>query len=519
MIDSILSGFEHVTLFSVLWLLAGVLLGMVFGVLPGVGGPSGMTLLLPLTYGMEPSSAFALLIGIYLGAVYGGSVTSILLRIPGEPISIALCFDGYPLTQQGKSKVALGASIMSSATGGVLGGIALLVLLPLFGVVALALDSAAYFWIIVLSLLFIARAIGKDMRKGLIAAAAGLILGTIGIDPLVSVARYTMDTSFLLGGFPLLPLMLGMFGIAHMLELGQSRAIGGSHDLSRAAGGSMLEGILSVIRHWGTTARGTIIGVVVGALPGLGSASGNIIAYSSAQRAAGESGRFGEGDVRGVIAPEACNSASVAPSMIPTLSLGVPGSLSAAVLMGALVLHGLTPGRELVRDHADVIYGIVLFMLLGAALLLPLALGSVRTLARFAYIPMHILVPVITVMLVFGVFADRRLVDDVLLMVGIGIVAYFMELYGYTSAPLLIAFILGPLLETNLRRALLVGDGDVMVLLSKPLHWVLVIVVLLMLLRPLLDRPLQQVKTRLRRTPADEVPPAPVREDQPDRSA
>jgi putative tricarboxylic transport membrane protein len=493
---------------------------MVFGVLPGIGGVSGMTLLLPLTYGMETASAFAILIGIYLGAVYGGSVTSILLRIPGEPISIALCYDGYPLTQQGKSRVALGASIMSSTTGGVLGGIVLLVLLPVFGVIALALDSAAYFWIIVLSLLFIAGAIGKEPRKGLIAAALGLILGTIGVDPLVSVARYTMGTSFLLGGFPLLPLMLGVFGIAHMLELGQSRALSGLGLGGRASGGRMGEGLWSVFRNWQTTVRGTVIGVIVGALPGLGSASGNLIAYSSAQKAAGASGRFGQGDVRGVIAPETSNSASVAPSMIPTLTLGVPGSLSAAVLMGALVLHGLTPGQELVRDHVDVIYGIVLFMLLGAAILLPLALGTVRGLSRLASVPMYIMVPVITITLVFGVYADRRLLDDVLLMVGIGIVAYFLELYGYASSPLLVAFILGPLLETNLRRALLVGDGDVTALLEKPLHWVLALIVLFLLVRPLLDRPLQALTGRLRGRPTEEsVEPVPAREDQPDRSA
>jgi putative tricarboxylic transport membrane protein len=517
MIDSVLSGFEHVTLFSVLWLLAGVLLGMVFGVLPGIGGVSGMTLLLPLTYGMETSSAFALLIGIYTGAVYGGSVTSIMLRIPGEPISIALCYDGYPLTQQGKSKVALGASIMSSTTGGVLGGLALLVLLPVFGEIALALDSAAYFWLILLSLLFISQSIGKDMRKGLIAAAAGLILGTIGIDPLVSVARYTLDTTYLLGGFPLLPLLLGVFGIAHMLELGQSRAGIGAHRLDKASGGSMREGIFSVFRNWGTTVRGTVIGIVIGALPGLGSASGNIIAYTSAQRAAGESGRFGRGDIRGVIAPEACNNASVAPSMIPTLTIGVPGGVSAAVLLGALVLHGLTPGRELVRDHPDVIYGIVLFMLLSAVLLLPLALGTVTWLARLAAIPVHIMVPVITVMMVFGVFADRRLLDDVLVMVGIGIAAYFLELYGYTSVPLLIAFILGPLLETNLRRALLVGDGDVTALLEGPLHWALAIIVLFLLVRPLLGRRLQNLTGRRRRATAAEVAPARDREDQTNR--
>jgi putative tricarboxylic transport membrane protein len=518
MIDSILSGFEHVTLFTVLWVVAGVLLGMVFGVLPGVGAVSGMTLLLPLTYGMETSSAFALLIGIYMGAVYGGSVTAIMLRLPGDPSSIATVYDGYALTQQGKSKVALGASIMASVVGGVLGGVALLLLLPVFAAVALALDSAAYFWIIALALVFISQAIGKNLRRGLIAAVLGLMLGTIGIDPLVSVARYTMDTSYLLGGFPLLPLVLGMFGIAHMLELGQSRA-GVAKPVSGASGGNMGEGIRAVFRYWGTTARGTVIGIIAGALPGLGSSSGNIIAYSSAQRAAGTSGRFGQGDVRGVIAPESCNNATVAPSMIPTLTIGVPGTVSAAVLLGALVLHGLTPGRELVRDHADVLYGIVFFMLLSGLVLFPLALGTVNGLARIAAIPMHVMVPVITIMLVFGVYSDRRLIEDVMLLVGIGVVAYFLELYGFASAPLLIAFILGPLLETNLRRALLVGDGDVTALLEGPLHWGLALVTLLLLIRPLFDRQLQSLNGRLRRRPADEVPPAPVREDQPDRSA
>ncbi|MGY1838156.1 MULTISPECIES: tripartite tricarboxylate transporter permease [unclassified Modestobacter] len=492
--------------------MAGVLLGMVFGVLPGLGSVAGMTVVLPLTYGMDQTSAFAFLVGIYMGAVYGGSVTAIMLRIPGDAGSIATVFDGYALTEQGKSKYALGASIMASVSGAILGGIALLLLLPVFGVAALALDSAAYFWIILIALIFIAQAVKKNVRKGLIAATAGLILGTIGIDPLVSTARYTLGSSYLLGGFPLLPLVLGVFGIAHMLGLAQSRA-GGIRHVDRASGGRMSEGVWAVFRHWKVTGRSTAIGIATGALPGLGASSGNLIAYSSAQRQAGRDGRFGQGDIRGVIAPESCNNATVAPSLIPTLTLGVPGTVSAAVLMGALVLHGLTPGRELVRDHSDVLYGIVLFMLLSGLVLLPAALGAVSTLARISSVPGHILVPVITVLLVFGVFSDRRLIEDVLLLVGIGVVAYFLELYGFAPAPLLIAFILGPILEVNLRRALLVGGGNATALFDGPIHWILAIVALLLVIRPLLYRPLQ------RRQPAEEAPSTPDRRDETTRSA
>jgi putative tricarboxylic transport membrane protein len=280
----------------------------------------------------------------------------------------------------------------------------------------------------------------------------------------------------------------------------------------------MGEGLRSVFRYWRVTGRSTAIGVAAGALPGLGASSGNLIANSSAQRQAGRDGRFGQGDIRGVIAPESCNNATVAPSLIPTLTLGVPGTLSAAIFMGALVLHGLTPGRELVRDHPDVLYGIVLFMLLSAVVLLPAALATAGTMARISSVPVHILVPVITVLLVFGVFSNRRILEDVLLLVGVGVVGYFLELYGFPSAPLLIAFILGPVLEVNMRRAMSAGDGTLAPLVDEPVHWILAIVALLILARPLLDRPLERVRGRLGRSRAEEAAPAPDRQDENTRS-
>lgn len=475
MFDALVEGLQFFDAWTILWLIGGLLLGAVFGVLPGLGSVSGMSVVLPLTYGMSPIAAFALLCGIYIGSVWGGSVTAIMLRIPGDAGSIATVFDGYELTRQGRSRFALGISISASVIGGVLGSIALVLLLPVFGVIATNIDAAAYFWIIVIALVFVAQSVKGNVRRGLISATFGLMLGTIGIDPIVSQTRYTFGEGYLFGGLPLIPLVLGLFGIAHMLQLAQRRSATGAGRVASAAGDRIRDGLIVPLKHWVYTTRATLIGIFSGAVPGLGASSGNLIAYTDAERKAGASGRFGHGDPRGLIAPEASNNATVSPSMVPTLSLGVPGTVSAAVFMGALVLHGLQPGRELVRDHADSLVAIVVLLVLGNIVLLPTALASAGSLARINQVPTRILVPAIIVLLTFGAFASRQLTTDVAVMIIVGVIAYFMERFGFPGVPLLIAFILGPILEVNLRRALVAGDGSVLSLAPSPVHWLLIL--------------------------------------------
>lgn len=497
--DYIIDGLGLLSWDSLLWLLLGLFVGMIFGVLPGLGSVAGMAIVLPLTYGMQHMSAFAVLCGIYVGAVWGGSVTAIMLRIPGDAGSVATTLDGYEFTRQGRSRYALGASIGASVIGGLIGVVALIALLPVFGGIARLMDAATYFWIIVIALIFVAQAIKTNVRRGLISAVLGLMLATIGMGPISGQPRYTMGIDYLLGGLALVPLILGMFGVGEMLRLAQQstpvvRATRG------AEGGQMLPGLRAVFRHWWLLIRAAAIGIFNGAVPGLGAPTANLLAYTDAQRTAGASGTFGRGDIRGVIAPEAANNATIGPSLIPTLTLGVPGTVSAAVFMGALVLHGLPAGRGLVQNHSEVIVAIALLFLICSVLLFPAALSSVSLWARISTVPNTILVPGVIILLVFGVFVSRPLPGDLIVLFVVGVLAFFLERYGYSSIPLLIAFILGPILESNFQRALVVGDGSPIALVANPVHWALIAVVVLMIGAMVWK---QLKRARAARTPVD----------------
>ncbi|MBW2149360.1 MAG: tripartite tricarboxylate transporter permease [Deltaproteobacteria bacterium] len=459
-----------------LYVLLGVVAGIVVGVIPGLTATMALALLVPFTFGLAPTKAMAMLMGIYCGGVYGGSTSSILLRIPGTPSAAATLMDGYPMAQQGRAGKAIITACVSSFAGGLLGALLMTFLAPQVARFALRFGPAEYFTLALLALTVVFLLSGRSILKGIIAMLVGLFISTVGLDPISGLPRFTYGTTNLLGGISFLPAIIGLFGFSQVFtEISkidvkpfQKKKIT-SIFLSREDFAKIKSVLL----------RSTIMGVLMGILPGIGGTAACWLGYGEAKRKSKNPEKFGTGIIEGVAAPEAANNASIGGAMIPMLSLGIPGDTATAILLGALTIHGLEPGPLLFRDHINVTYSVFMSMILANILMVVVGVAGAKVFAEVVNINKRVLLPLICVCGVIGSYAMRYNLFDVYLSLGFGVLGYFMYLYEYPIPPLVLAMIMGPMAEQNLRRTLNISDGSFMVFFTRPISLTLILLIII----------------------------------------
>lgn len=452
---------------NLLYCFIGVTVGMITGVLPGIGALAAISLLLPTTYYLDPTAAIIMLGGVYYGAAYGGATASILLNLPGTPSNAVTCLDGFPMAQNGRAGVALLSASTASFVGGNIGILIMMLFSPLIASLALQFSSPEYFSMMLFGLVAASTISVGNPVKSIAMVVLGVLLGAVGTDLNSGVSRFTLGIPDLYEGIGLVPISMGLFGIADVIHsIGVNRDSDGRHvDVSFR---SMIPSRDDLRRFWGPALRGAGIGSFMGALPGAGGAIASFIAYAVEKRISSEPERFGRGTVEGVAAPEASNNACDQTAFIPTLTLGIPGSVVMALMLGALMIHGISPGPNLLTDQPRLFWGLVVSFWLGNLMLLILNVPLIGLWVRLLTIPYRYLYPTIVMFICMGVFSLHSSVFEVLLVVFFGVLGYFFKAFGYQPAPLVLGFVLGPLIEENLRRSLLLSRGDFIVFLERP---------------------------------------------------
>jgi TctA family transporter len=460
MIDAMLAGLALVfTWPTIAYLLLGVFIGMWVGAVPGLGGVVGLVLLLPFTYGMEPVPAFALLMGLYAVTSSSDTIAAVMLGIPGSVASQATILDGYPLAKKGQAARAFGAAYTVSAFGGVFGAALMAASLPFILPVIFAFGLPEFLMLGLLGLAMVGALSGGSIGKGLTVAAFGLLLTTIGYAEATGVPRFHLGTEYLLDGIPLVPIVLGLFGIPELLEMAVKDTSISRVALSDARDDGMLRGIRDVIKHRWLTLRSSLVGTYVGILPGLGGSIVDWIAYGHAVQSARDKSKFGHGDIRGVIAPEAANNASRAGALIPTIAFGIPGSPGAAILLSALVIKGLQPGPDMLGVNLDLTFSMIWEIVFANVLVAALLMLLTRQISKIAFLPAHSIVPGVMVVLLMGAWVASSSMGDWWICLAMGVLGYAMKQGGWPRPPLILALVLGTLIEYNFQLTMQSYEG------------------------------------------------------------
>ncbi len=449
-------------------IVGGIVLGIMVGAMPGLSPSMGVALLVPFTYGMSPLLALILLVAIYIGASYGGSITAITINAPGTASAVATALDGYVMTTQGRAATALGLSIVVSSVAGVLGTIVLIFFSVPLAAVAVGFHPAEYFAMSVFGLATIASMAGENWMKAFTAALLGLLLNTVGTDPISGAERFTFDVTPLSDGFLLIPALIGLFALSEVFTGIEKRAFKVARLDSM---GSQWPTFSDYWRLKFLTLRSTLIGTIIGIFPGAGATIASFISYDIAKRVSRKPEDFGKGSSEGVAAAEAANSGSVGGAMVPLLTLGIPGSATTAVLIGAMMIHRLTPGPQLFISDPGLIYGIFGAMLLANLVLLGVGLAGSRLWIKVTIIPKQVLFTLVTMMAVVGSYAVRNSMFDVLCCLGFGILGWILRRYNYPLAPVILGMVLGSIAETNFRRAIMMDGG--LVFFTRPVSAVM----------------------------------------------
>lgn len=461
----------------------GALIGTIVGMLPGLGPINGVAILMPLAFALKlpPETALILLASVYLGCEFGGRISSILLNVPGDAGAIMTALDGYPMAKKGMGGVALSISAWSSFIGSILAALGFVLFAPLLARWALAFGPAEYFALMCFAFACLTGLMGDQPMKAALAAVMGLALATIGVDANSGVYRFTGDSVHLADGVQFIVVVIGLFSISEiLLMLEQHHSVGG---ILRVTGRALFN--LKELAHtWWTTLRSAVVGFVVGVLPGAGATIASAMTYGMEKQIAGDSGHFGEGDIRGVAAPEAANNASAIGSFVPMLTLGVPGSGTTAVMMGALALYNITPGPALFTQNAGLVWGLIASLFIASAILLVINIPLVGVFTRLLQTPNWLLVPGILAVSAVGVYSVHATTFDLVMMAAFGVVGYLLRKQGVPMAPLILGFVLGDMMEQNLRRALSISDGEVGILFESPIAIVLWVLSVLMIVLP-----------------------------------
>jgi putative tricarboxylic transport membrane protein len=448
-----------------LFCFVGSLVGTLVGVLPGLGPAAAMAILIPFAAALTPTAAIIMLAAIYYGAMYGGSTTSILLRIPGEAASVVTCIDGYEMARQGRAGAALGIAAISSFIAGTLGLVGLVFMAPVLVDVALRFGPPEYFGLMLLGLAVAVSLAGESLLKGVCAAIAGLLIAAVGIDPQSGIARYTYGFVHMLGGFDVVVVVIGLFAVAEVIDNAQSPA----REVLRTKLGALWPSWADLRRSFPAIGRGSGIGFLLGLIPGIAPAVVTFMSYDVEKRLSRHPERFGRGAIEGVAAPEGANNACTSAGMVPLFTLGLPTSASLAVLLGALTIHGLQPGPMMFAQQKDVVWGVMASMYIGNAMLLVLNLPLIPLWVKVLKVPYALLGPFILVVCVIAAYGVRSNVFDVWVMLAFGAIGYFMRKLRFPVIPLVIALILGDKMENALRQSLTLADGSLAIFVTRPI--------------------------------------------------
>lgn len=485
--ELILAGFENsLTLSNLAFMMAGTCLGIVIGTLPGLSATTGMAILLPLTFGMSVDAGLVVLAGIYCGALYGGSISAVLIGIPGTAAALPTTFEGFPMARDGRASEALLYALYASVFGGLVSSLALLFLTPFIAGWALAFGPPEIFALCVCGVSIVVFLVGRDPVKGLVMVVLGFVVSSVGADPAEGVPRMTFGNYRFIGGVEFVPVILGTLALPRIFEMAE-RFRGDARDyFRRASARRWFLDPLDIARRWVLLVKSSLLGVVIGIAPAAGPTIAALVSYNEARRVSADRATFGTGNPEGVVASEAANNGATGGSLIPTFALGIPGCPAAAMLMAALIMKGVQPGPDLLRTNADVLYtffaGFILvnlFILLVGHVFVQVGHAIVRT-------PIEALAPVLVVVAVIGAFSTENDMYGVWVMLVFGVAAYGLGKLDYPMAPFILAFILGPIIEANFWSSYLLAYESYLVFFQRPLSLALLVVAALTMLGPLL---------------------------------
>ena len=486
------------TAMNLLYCLLGAVAGTLVGILPGLGPIAGIALLIPVTFGLAPTSAIIMLAGIYYGAMYGGSTTSILLNVPGETASVITCIDGYQMAQKGRAGPALAICAIGSFIAGVLAILAMVLLAPPLAQAALAFGPPEFFSLMVCGFVILSNVTGTSLIKSLMMAVIGLIIGTVGLDPVTGDYRFAFGTTYLLSGIEFVAVAIGLFGIGEVLSnvdqpeeiLEQKVIVPRFRDLYPS--------LADLKRSIGAIIRGAGIGFGVGLVPGPAPVIATYASYVVEKKVSRTPEEFGKGAIEGVAGPESANNAACQSAFIPLFVLGIPFAPPTAILLGALMIHGVVPGPMMIQEHPDVFWGVIASMLIGNFILLLLNLPFVPFFANILRIPKKILLPLVILFCITGMFTVNNSVGDIWLMLLFGILGYLMRKWAYEAAPLLLALVLGPKLEVAFRQSLMISHGNFGIFVDKPISFTFLVAALLFLCLPAFQFVIRRVAVHFR---------------------
>jgi putative tricarboxylic transport membrane protein len=468
---------------SLLLIFLGVTGGILIGSLPGLTATMGVALLVPFTFGLPLNESIGMLLGIFCGAIYGGSISAILIRTPGTPAAAATLLDGYPLSQRGEAGRALSMSVFSSFVGGFTGALIMTFLSPQISKFALQFGPGEYFVLAVFGLSIIISVSSSSILKGIIVGFLGLLISTIGMDPISGFPRFTFGSVDLFEGPAFIPTLIGLFAFSEVFKGVETLSVK-KHTVQRIK--NVFPCMSDIKRTWKDIGISSVLGTFIGSIPGAGSDIAAFVGYSEAKRRSKNPEEFGKGAIEGVAAAESANNACTGGAMIPMLSLGIPGDAVTAILLGAFVIQGLQPGPMLYQDHMDVVYTVFSSMMLANVAMLIVGLIGIRFFARAITVRKSILLPTIFVLSIVGAYSMRNSMFDIWVALFFGLVGYFLQRYRFPVSPILLALILGPMAESNLRRALIIADDSMFSVMSRPITATLLVLGILTLITSVL---------------------------------
>jgi putative tricarboxylic transport membrane protein len=472
------------TPFNLLMAVAGVIVGIMIGALPGIGPPSGVALLLPLTFGMEPTSGIIMLAALYAGSMYGGTITSVLINTPGESASVVTCLDGHQMALQGRAGAALGIAAAGSFIAGTVGVVLLMLVSPALARWSLAFGPPETFALMLLGLTTVTLLTGENALKGYISMVLGLMLAMVGFDIISGDARYAFGIPEMMDGIDFLPVAIGLFGLGEVLA-GAEQAAGARIVQGRITLREVMPSAEDWVRSRWAIVRGTVLGFMVGLLPGAGPTVASFLAYTVEKKISKRPQEFGKGAVEGVAGPESANNAAATGAMVPMLTLGIPGSATTAIMLGGLMMWGLRPGPLLFEKNPQFVWGLIASQYIANVMLLILSTAFIPLFVRALRVPYSILMPLIIVFCITGAYSLKNSVWDVGQMLVFGVLGYAMKKLGYSPAALVLALVLGPLAERALRQSLIISDAGLGIFFLRPIAAVLTVAALVAVAVPM----------------------------------
>lgn len=488
------------TIDTLLCLVLGVVGGVMIGAMPGLSAAMGVTLLIPVTFGMDPVPALVMLTAVYTSAVYGGSITAVLIHTPGTPSSACTAIDGFELTKQGKGMLGVGISTIASMVGGTLSGIALLTISPLLAKFAMKCSALEYFFLAFFGICIMGGLADDEPEKGLISGVFGLLIGMVGLDPIYGVPRFTFGSLNMQCGIRIAPALIGLFAVSQVLIFVEQLAAGKVaiyDDPDTAMKGSVFPTRQEMRRLTPVMIKSGLIGILTGIIPAAGGNIGSWMAYKACRSTSKYPEEYGHGSIEGVAASESANNGVTGGALIPLLTLGIPGSSVAAILLGGLMIHGLQPGADLFTKHGDITYPIIVGFIFANILMGIFGLSLTKPIARVCVVPMAILAPIILGLAALGAYATNNSFYDVIIMAVFGMIGYVMQKFGFATAPMTLGLCLSSMVEANWMRATVLARGDMWAyFLKRPIALVLAVLVVFTLLGPVISKLVKKVKTK-----------------------